>query len=321
MVWLSFRASGDVDHSDPQEQAGVNTFCEYNERLVTAPAASDGFLQVADWATHSEGAGAWFETDGVHLTRAGVDAVTSFIASVTARVLDGADVSPAAARGRCSPRARRARRSWRCRRRLAAGIALVGGADGVDGENTMIAVAESEPADPGEGHRMDTRGVARLVGDIVDDGRVDGVHEAVADLADRAAQHGEDGDRDEEADDRVCSIDSCPDRDGAEREGEGREAVGAGVVAVRDECRRADGVPLSDAVQGDKLIADEPCEPGGEQHPDVVDRAGVDQSVGGLPSGDHGRDGDHRYDEQSGEVLGAAVAVGVATVCGGVGRA
>lgn len=71
VVWLSLRTGGDVDDTDPQEQSDVNSCREYNERLVAAAASSDGFLQVADWATHSAGAGRWFEADGVHLTADG----------------------------------------------------------------------------------------------------------------------------------------------------------------------------------------------------------------------------------------------------------
>ena len=97
VVWLSLRTSDDVDYSDPQEQSSINTFREYNEQLFAVAAASDGYLQVADWATYSNGAPAWFEADGVHLTPRGVDAVTTFIAGTTVRVLAGENVSPAAA--------------------------------------------------------------------------------------------------------------------------------------------------------------------------------------------------------------------------------
>ena len=143
VVWLTLRTSGDVDYSDPQEQSSIATFREYNEQLVDAAAASDGFLQVADWATYSLGASSWFEQDGVHLTPTGVDSVTTFIASIAERVLAGDDVSPAAA-------------PWTVlvpgadgdivadvqQAVIDAGIDLDGGADGVFGNDTMVAVAE-----------------------------------------------------------------------------------------------------------------------------------------------------------------------------------
>ena len=143
VVWLSLRTSEDVDYSDPQEQSSVNTFREYNEQLLAAAAASGGYLQVADWAAHSTGASAWFEADGVHLTEDGADAVTTFIAATVDRVLAGGNVSPATlawsvlvpgAEGRVVVAVQEAL--------LAAGIDVPGGADGVYGNGTMVAVAE-----------------------------------------------------------------------------------------------------------------------------------------------------------------------------------
>jgi hypothetical protein len=143
VVWLSLRTSDDVNYSDPQEQSSINTFREYNEQLVATAKASDGYLQVADWATYSNGASEWFETDGVHLTARGVDAVTTFIAATVQRVLAGEDVSPAAApwtvlvpgaEGEIVAAVQQAL--------IAADVEVLGGADGVYGNDTMAAVAE-----------------------------------------------------------------------------------------------------------------------------------------------------------------------------------
>jgi peptidoglycan hydrolase-like protein with peptidoglycan-binding domain len=142
VVWLSLRTSDDVDYSDPQQQSSINTFREYNEQLVEAAATSDGYLQVADWATYSNGASGWFETDGVHLSPRGVDAITTFVAGTVERVLSGQDVSPAAApwtvlvpgaEGEMVESAQEAL--------IAAGVEVPGGADGVYGNDTMSAVA------------------------------------------------------------------------------------------------------------------------------------------------------------------------------------
>lgn len=143
VVWLTLRTSGDVDYSDPQEQSSIATFREYNEQLVDAAAASDGFLQVADWATYSLGASGWFERDGVHLTPAGVDAVTTYIASVAARVLAGEDVSPAEAPWTVLVPGAEGDIVTAVQQAIAdAGIDLAGGADGLYGNDTMFAVAE-----------------------------------------------------------------------------------------------------------------------------------------------------------------------------------
>jgi peptidoglycan hydrolase-like protein with peptidoglycan-binding domain len=148
VVWLSLRTSDDVDYSDPQEQSSVETFREYNEQLVAAAEASDGFLQVADWATYSTGASDWFEYDGVHLTARGVDALTGFLATTIDRVLSGEDVSPSAAPwvvvvpGAEGPDVEAVQRAL-----IDAGIELPGGVDGVYGNDTMAAVAAYQRLD------------------------------------------------------------------------------------------------------------------------------------------------------------------------------
>jgi hypothetical protein len=148
VVWLSLRTSDDVNYSDPQEQSSINTFREYNEQLLAIAKASDGYLQVADWATYSNGASGWFESDGVHLTARGADAVTTFIAGTVQRVLAGENVSPAAAPWTVLvPGAEGEIVSAVQQALIAADIGLAGGADGVYGNDTMAAVAEYQRSD------------------------------------------------------------------------------------------------------------------------------------------------------------------------------
>ena len=143
VVWLSLRTSEDVNYSDPQEQSSINTFREYNEQLLATANASDGYLQVADWATYSNGASEWFETDGVHLTTQGADAVTTFIAATVQRVLAGENVSPAAAPWTVLvPGAAGESVAAIQQALMAADVEVTGGADGVYGNDTMAAVAE-----------------------------------------------------------------------------------------------------------------------------------------------------------------------------------
>jgi peptidoglycan hydrolase-like protein with peptidoglycan-binding domain len=142
VVWLSLRTSHDVDYSDPQEQSSINTFREYNEQLFAAAAASDGYLQIGDWATYSNGASGWFEADGVHLTGRGVDAITTFLAAIVERVLAGENVSPAAAPWTVLvPGAEGAEVKAVQEALIAADVELAGGADGEYGNDTMAAVA------------------------------------------------------------------------------------------------------------------------------------------------------------------------------------
>lgn len=158
VVWLSLRTSGDVDYSDPQEQSSIETFREYNQQLFDAAEASDGFLQVADWAAYSNGSSGWFESDGVHLTPDGVDAVTTFIAVTVERVLAGEDVSPTAAPWTILvPGAEGDAISDVQQALIEAGVDVPGGPDGVFGYDTMAAVAEYQ----------------RIVGDLQVTGAVD----------------------------------------------------------------------------------------------------------------------------------------------------
>ncbi len=148
VVWLLLRTNDGVDYSDPQEYSSINTFREYNDQLVAAAEASDGFLQVADWATWSNGSSGWFEGDGVHLTPRGVDAVTTFIAGIVGRVLAGENVSPSEAPWTVLvPGAEGEEVSAVQEALVAAGIDLPGGADGVYGNDTMAAVAAYQRAD------------------------------------------------------------------------------------------------------------------------------------------------------------------------------
>ena len=137
------------------------------------------------------------------------------------------------------------------------------------------------------------------------------VHEPTEDVAGRGAQHQDDRDGDDEADDGVGPVPADGDAACTHEHREGGEAIGPRVVAVGDEGRRADGPALADAEERDGLVADEADESRHGDPSHVVDRRRVQEAVDGLPSGEHGRQGDHGDDEESGEVLGAAVAVGV----------
>jgi hypothetical protein len=75
--------------------------------------------------------------------------------------------------------------------------------------------------------------------------------------------------------------------------------------------------PAADAepVQGHQLVAGEADQPGHHHPADPIHRGGVEDPVERLPGGGRRRDGDGGHDEHARQVLGAAVAVGVAVVC------
>src|SRR5207344_782186 len=100
---------------------------------------------------------------------------------------------------------------------------------------------------------------------------IDGIHEAGTDLTDRSAEHAEDGDGDEQADDRVGPLPAESDSADAEEDGEAGEAVGAGVQVVGDEGGGSDAAPDPDAVLGDDLVPGEADHGGGGDPPEIVD--------------------------------------------------
>jgi len=77
--------------------------------------------------------------------------------------------------------------------------------------------------------------------DLVDERGIDAVHEASGHLGRGGAQHGEDGDRDDDAGDRVGTVESGPDSECSDDDGERGEAVGTGVVAVAHALLRPGG--------------------------------------------------------------------------------
>jgi hypothetical protein len=76
---------------------------------------------------------------------------------------------------------------------------------------------------------------------------------------------------------------------------------------------RTDSAADADPVRRHQLVADESDETRGGHPAHVLDRHRVNQSHDSLVPGDDGRQGDHRNDEEPGEIFGATEAVGVAT--------
>jgi hypothetical protein len=141
VLWLTLRTDG-VSYEEPLHQANGRTYREGNEVLFSEAAKLDGYLQIADWATYSTGHEGWLEPDGVHLTAAGVDGLTGFIADQVGRVLVGEAVTPAEppwyplVQGDSGDRVTGVQQAL-----LAAGIDLHGGVDGAFGVATAQGVA------------------------------------------------------------------------------------------------------------------------------------------------------------------------------------
>jgi hypothetical protein len=140
VLWLTLRTEG-VSYEEPLHQASGRTYRESNKVLLSRAAHLGGYLQVADWATHSVGHGGWLEPDGVHVTKTGAQALTAFIADQVGRVLDGDTVTPAEppwyplVEGDTGDAVVRVQQAL-----VAAGIDLQGGADGTFGLATTQAL-------------------------------------------------------------------------------------------------------------------------------------------------------------------------------------
>ena len=98
----------------------------------------------------------------------------------------------------------------------------------------------------------------------------------------------------------------------AEQHGQRGEAVGAGVQPVGDQRRRADLAAGPDAVPGDQLVAREPDQRRGGDRDQVRDAAAGASGGHRLVGGQRRGRGDGQHDHDPGQVLGPAVAVGVA---------
>ena len=146
VIWLTLRTA-DVTYHDPQQRANANGYREDNRTLYEKAEQFGGYLQIADWATYAEDRGDWFSYDGVHLTPDGVSGLTTFIADSVDAVLAGASLNPdvipwASLRlGDVGPTVAEVQQAL-----TDAGVAIVGGADGVYGELTAQAVAEFQQA-------------------------------------------------------------------------------------------------------------------------------------------------------------------------------
>ena len=93
VMWLTFRTA-DVTYVGPTYHSDQYTFRDNNKLLLQKALKYGGRLQIANWARYSARHRDWVTSDGVHLTPAGTDAVTDFIADNVARVLAGQTITP-----------------------------------------------------------------------------------------------------------------------------------------------------------------------------------------------------------------------------------
>ena len=154
VLWLTLRTEG-VGYEEPLHQANGRTYRESNKVLLSRAAHLGGYLQIADWASHSVDHEGWLEPDGVHVTKLGAGALTAFIADQVGRVLDGDTVTPAEppwyplVQGDTGDSVVRVQQAL-----VAAGVEVQGGADGTFGLATTQAVSAFQRQ-----HGLDINGV------------------------------------------------------------------------------------------------------------------------------------------------------------------
>src|SRR3954447_16614425 len=120
----------------------------------------------------------------------------------------------------------------------------------------------------------------------------------------------EDRNRNQKANDRVGKRVAKPDAGGSEDDGEAGQAVGAGVIAVRDQRGALDLAADADAKHRDRLVAEETDEPG-DRHPEQLrDGLWMDEAVDRLVPGNQGAEQDDKDDDDASQVLDFTVAIG-----------
>ena len=199
-------------------------------------------------------------------------------------------------------------------------VAGVGGQILVHGDVQLGAEGVAEPAGA---HLVDSLHPGHSGGgalDAVDLGGLHGVHQAAVHGQGGILHDEQDGDRDQRADERVGQGETDDATDGAKKHGQRGEAVHAGVLAIGHQGGGADLVAHADAKDRHSLVSEEADDRGGDHPAHVADRRWLQQLLVALPSGDDRAGEDHQHHHGAGNILGAAVAVGVAAVGGALAQ-
>jgi hypothetical protein len=118
----------------------------------------------------------------------------------------------------------------------------------------------------------------------------------------------EDDEGDGEADEWIGSGEAEGNEGGAGDDGEGDEAVDAGVVSVGDQRGAVEAPTGSEPDLGGDLVADEADDAHQGKYPWVGQRLVMQESLERLVEGDASGEEDDRHDGQSGELLAAEAA-------------
>jgi hypothetical protein len=167
-----------------------------------------------------------------------------------------------------------------------------------------------DPARPHIAHAQHA-GSRRGLGQGLHGPRLHGVHEPLQHRAHRADQYQHHHRRDQQADQRVDPGQSGPGPEHADDDGQRGHRVGAGVLPLRDQRRRADPSARPDAIARHELVPGRADQGRGEHPAQVSEVARRGQRAHRLPHDERGRERDDGPDEQADQVLRAAEAVAV----------
>jgi len=148
---------------------------------------------------------------------------------------------------------------------------------GVDDDLAFSAQPVPDPPQPDLAHAEHPRRAAQGLFHLVNQGRVDGIHQPAVDLPDGLAQHREDGHRDHQADHRVGPGPAHRHATHAQQHRQRRKPVGAGVQPISDQRGRADLPADPDPVPGDQFVAGETDDRGGRHRDQVGHRPRMHQ--------------------------------------------
>src|SRR5215204_5137192 len=145
--------------------------------------------------------------------------------------------------------------------------------------------------------------------DFLGNARLDAVEHAGQDSTRGLPDDAEDGERDQQANDRIGKRVAEPDAGGTEDDGKAGEPVRAGVIAVCDQGGTLDLATNPDTEHRHGLVAEETDDPGKRHPQELLDWLRMEETVDGLVAGDDGAEQDDEDDDDAGQVLRPAIAI------------
>src|SRR5215217_2250092 len=159
-------------------------------------------------------------------------------------------------------------------------------------------------------------GVFKLLVDI----RVNGIHHAMPHVLSRFPDDSKYCGSNSQTNNRVEQWKTHPDSDGSCQHCQRCEPVGAGMIAVRHQCRGANLFSHADAKDRHEFISQKTndtcnCDPS-----DVCHRLRMDDLQNGLINGFARAESDHQHDNHTGNILRASITIGISTVARAAGE-